>query len=193
MKIIKKNSEKGFALPLALLLLVVMTIMGATLVNITSTEHNANTNKDSNQQTFYAAESGISVAKNWMVGNISKFSSSPPNNLDGQLRFCKASFFPNLKSSNNGFYTERKSLNQIPELLQGASGDEATRLSKYSFEYFIAYTPDVDGNNSSGKKKSGTNNILYTIYSCGCNAAANTCSSQNNVIVPLEAVVTLVN
>lgn len=193
MKIIKKNSEKGFALPLALLLLVVMTIMGATLVNITSTEHNANTNKDSNQQTFYAAESGISVAKNWMVGNISKFSSSPPNNLDGQLRFCKASFFPNLKSSNNGFYTERKSLNQIPELLQGASGDEATRLSKYSFEYFIAYTPDVNGNNSSGKKKSGTNNILYTIYSCGCNAAANTCSSQNNVIVPLEAVVTLVN
>jgi len=193
MKIIKKNSEKGFALPLALLLLVVMTIMGATLVNITSTEHNANTNKDSNQQTFYAAESGISVAKNWMVGNISKFSSSPPNNLDGQLRFCKASFFPNLKSSNNGFYTERKSLNQIPELLQGASGDEATRLSKYSFEYFIAYTPDVYGNNSSGKKKSGTNNILYTIYSCGCNAAANTCSSQNNVIVPLEAVVTLVN
>ena len=73
MRIIKKNSEKGFALPLALLLLVVMTIMGATLVNITSTEHNANTNKDSNQQTFYAAESGISVAKNWMVKNISKF------------------------------------------------------------------------------------------------------------------------
>ena len=189
MKIIKKNSEKGFALPLALLLLVVMTIMGATLVNITSTEHNANTNKDSNQQTFYAAESGISVAKNWMVGNISKFSSSPPNNLDGQLRFCKASFFPNLKSSNNGFYTERKSLYPVIS----ASGDEATRLSNYSFEYFIAYSPDVNGNNSSGTKKSGTNNILYTIYSCGCNAAANTCSSQNNVIVPLEAVVTLIN
>ena len=69
-----------------------MTIMGATLVNITSSEHNANTNKDSNQQTFYAAESGISVAKSWMVGNISKFSASPPNNLDNQLRFCKASF-----------------------------------------------------------------------------------------------------
>ena len=193
MKIIKKNSERAFALPLALLLLVVMTIMGATLVNITSTEHNANTSKDSNQQTFYAAESGISVAKSWMVGNISKFSSSPPNNLDGQLRFCKASFFPNLRSSNNGFYTERKSLNQIRELLQGASKAEATRLSKYSFEYFIAYSPDANGNNSSGKKKSGTNNILYTIYSCGCNAAANNCNAQNNVIIPLEAVVTLVN
>ena len=156
MKIINKNSEKGFALPLALLLLVVMTIMGATLVNITSTEHNANTNKDSNQQTFYAAESGISVAKSWMVGNISKFSASPPNNLDSQLRFCKASFFPNLRSSNNGFYTERKTLNQVIS----ASGDEATRLSKYSFEYFIAYSPDANGNNSSGKK----NQELITFY-----------------------------
>ena len=189
MKNLKKNSEKGFALPLALLLLVVMTIMGATLVNITSTEHNANTNKDSNQQTFYAAESGISVAKSWMVGNISKFSASPPNNLDSQLRFCKASFFPNLRSSNNGFYTERKTLNQVIS----ASGDEATRLSKYSFEYFIAYSPDANGNNSSGRKKTGTNNILYTIYSCGCNESANKCNAQNNVIVPLEAVVTLVN
>ena len=47
MKTIKKNSEKVFALPLALLLLVVMTIMGATLVNITSSEHGSNTNKDS--------------------------------------------------------------------------------------------------------------------------------------------------
>ena len=188
-----KNNEKGFALPLALLLLVVMTIMGLTLVTITSNEHKANTDKDSNQQVFYAAESGISVAKSWMVGNITSFSSSPPNNLDSKLRFCKASFFPNLRSSNNGFHTDRKSLNQIPELLKGASRDEATRLSKYSFEYFIAYSPDVNGNNSSGKKKSGTNNILYTIYSCGCNAAANSCSSQNNVIVPLEAVVTLIN
>ena len=150
MKIIKKNSERGFALPLALLLLVVMTIMGATLVNITSTEHNANTNKDSNQQVFYAAESGISVAKSWMVGNIIKFSSSPPNDLDRRLRFCKASFFPNLRSSNNGFHTDRKSLNQVIS----SSGDEATRLGKYSFEYFIAYTPDQNGNNSSGKKPS---------------------------------------
>ena len=184
-----RKNEKGFALPLALLLLVVMTIMGLTLVTITSNEHNANNDKDGNQQTFYAAESGISVAKSWMVGNISKFSASPPNNLDGQLRFCKASFFPNLRTSNNGFHTERKSLNQVIS----ASGDEATRLSKYSFEYFIAYTPDQNGNNSSGKKKSGTNNVLYTIYSCGCNAAANSCNTQNNVIVPLEAVVTLIN
>ena len=74
-----------------------------------------------------------------------------------------------------------------------ASGDEATRLGKFSFEYFIAYSPDVNGNNSSAKKKSGTNNTLYTIYSCGCNESKDKCSAQSNIIVPLEAVVTLIN
>ena len=182
-----KNSEKGFALPLVLLLLVVMTIMGMTLVTITSNEHSANTDKDQSQQVFYAAESGISVAKKYMVDNTSKFNGSQ-SNLDGNLKFCKASFFPNLRTSN-GFHFDKKSLNEVIS----ASGDEATRLSKFSFEYFIAYSPDQNGYNSSAKIKSGTNNTLYTIYSCGCNETKDKCSAQSNIIVPLEAVVTLIN
>ena len=182
------NNEKGFALPLALLLLVVMTIMGTTLVTISSNEHNGNDDKDSNQQTFYAAESGISVAKKYMVDNTSLITGSSQRNLDGDLKFCKASFFPNLRTSN-GITLARKSLNEVIS----ASGDEATRLGKFSFEYFIAYSPDVNGNNSSAKKKSGTNNTLYTIYSCGCNESKDKCSAQSNIIVPLEAVVTLIN
>ena len=171
-----RNNEKGFALLLALLLFVVMTIMGAILVTITSNEHKANTDKDTSQQVFYAAESGISVAKKWMVDNTS------------DLRFCKATFFPNLRTAN-GFIVGRKSLNEVIS----ASGDEATRLSKYSFEYFITYSPDRNGYNSSAKKKPGTNNTLYTIYSCGCNERKDKCNAQSNTIVPLEAVVTLVN
>ena len=183
-----RNNEKGFALPLALLLLVVMTIMGATLVTISSNEHNANNKKDSNQQTFYAAESGISVAKKYMVDNISLITGSSPRNLDGDLKFCKASFFPNLKTSN-GFTLGRQSLNEVIS----ATGLEATRLGKFSFEYFIAYSPDKDGNNSSAKLKPGTNNKLYTIYSCGCNESKGKCNAQSNVIVPLEAVITFIN
>ena len=183
-----RKNEKGFALPLALLLLVVMTIMGLTLVTITSNEHNANNDKDGNQQTFYAAESGISVAKKYMVDNTSLITGSSQRNLDGDLKFCKASFFPNLRTSN-GITLGRKSLNEVIS----ATGTEATRLGKFSFEYFIAYSPDANGNNSSPKKKSGTNNILYTIYSCGCNEAKGSCNTQSNVIVPIEAVVTLVN
>jgi len=183
-----KNNKKGFALPLVLLLLVVMTIMGMTLVTISSNEHKANTDKDTSQQVFYAAESGISVAKKYMVDNTSIITGSSQMNLDRDLKFCKASFFPNLRTSN-GITLGRKSLNEVIS----ASGDEATRLSKFSFEYFIAYSPDQNGNNSSAKKKSGTNNTLYTIYSCGCNETKDKCSAKSNVIVPLEAVVTLVN
>ena len=183
-----KNNEKGFALPLVLLLLVVMTIMSATLIAITSSEHKANTDKDTSQQVFYSAESGIAVAKKYMVDNTSIITGSSQKNLDNDLKFCKASFFPNLRTSN-GFTLGRKSLNEVIS----ASGDEATRLSKFSFEYFIAYSPDQNGNNSSAKKKSGTNNTLYTIYSCGCNETKDKCSAKSNIIVPLEAVVTLVN
>ncbi len=55
------KNERGFALPISLLLFVVMTIMGLTLVTITSKEHSANIDKDNSQQVFYAAESGISI------------------------------------------------------------------------------------------------------------------------------------
>ena len=188
MKNLKNNSEKGFALPVALLLLVVMTVMGATLVSISSGDISANNERDSTQQTFYAAESGIAVAKKYMVNNASSITGSSQRNLDGDLRFCKTSFFPNLVGTN-GFVFGRQSLNDVIS----SSGKEATRLGKYSFEYFIAYSPDENGNNSSAKKKPGTNNILYTIYSCGCNESKDKCSAQNNVIVPIEAVVTLVN
>jgi hypothetical protein len=170
-----------------------MTIMGATLVTISSNEHSANTDKDQSQQAFYAAESGISVAKKWMVDNIPIVSGSPPNNLDSKIKFCKATFFPNLLSSNNGFWTERISLSEVITASGPDAVNEATRLGKFSFEYFIAYSPDQNGNNSSAKTKSGTNNVLYTIYSCGCDEAKDKCSAQSNVIVPLEAVVTLVN
>ena len=64
-----KNTEKGFALPLALLLLVVMTLMGAVLVSITVGDIRANNEKDYSQQAFYAAESGITHAKKWMKTN----------------------------------------------------------------------------------------------------------------------------
>jgi Tfp pilus assembly protein PilX len=184
-----KKTEQGFALPLALLLLVVMTIMGSILVNVTSKEHNANNNKDSNQQTFYAAESGIAIAKKWMADNMTALAATPPNNLNAKIRFCKATFFPNLVNSNNGFHTSRQSLSEV---ITGTTAAETIRLSNYSFEYFIAYSPDSNGNNTIAKKKTGTNNILYTIYSCGCNKSKDNCNSSDT-IVPLEAVVTLVN
>ena len=183
-----KNNEKGFALPLALLLLVVMTIMGTTLVSITSKDHKANTNKDMNQQVFYAAESGISQAKKYLVDTTTL---TPQNSPNSKSRFCKTSFFPNLNQSTVKAINTYVGKENLSTLIS-ASGDENTRLSKYSFEYFITYTPDSNGNTSSMRYKAGTKNTYFTIHSCGCNERKDKCTAQSNIIVPLEAVVTLI-
>ena len=181
-----RNNQKGFALPLALLLLVVMTLMGLTLVSITAGDIKANSEKDYSQQAFYAAESGISVAKKYMADNTSLITGSSQKNLDRDLKFCKTEYFPNLRGTN-GFTLGRKSLNEVIS----ASGDEQERLSNFSFEYFIAYSPDQNGYTDNPKKKPGTNKTYYTIFSCGCDGSKTKCKSQNNKIVALEAVVTL--
>ena len=203
MKIKKyKKSERGFALVLALLLLVVMSLMGATLVMIASSDHKQNNLLDSNQQAFYAAETGITIAKKWIVETSSSKTLSPGGSP--AITFCKTNFFPNLnqgsiKAINN--YVGRKTLNAV---ISGASSDEQKRLVKYQYEFFITLTPDANGNTSTLKTKTVTGLVgssiaegtsykagstsmatYYTIFSCG--------KGENDTIVPLEAVVTLTN
>ena len=203
------KNERGFALPLVLLLLVVMTIMGTTLITITSGEHKANTNKDISQQTFYAAESGITEAKKWMVANSNLFKTISPNYVDRDLRFCKTSMFPNIINNSKGFKIERKSLNEV---ITNTTSDELERLKKFSYEYFITYSPDVIGATNTAKTKtaarsegtsitegtsykaSGTDTATYyNIYSCGCSDTKNNCDRNKDTLVRLEQVVTLVH
>jgi type IV pilus assembly protein PilX len=201
------NNEKGFALPLTLLLLVVMTIMGATLITVITGEHKANTDKDTNQQVFYAAESGIAIAKKWMETETSTLESASATARDGSLKFCKTTLFPNLKNNSNSFHASENTLSNV---ITGASREEKERLGKYSFEYFITYSPNASGvptiktktvastegssvtQGTAYKSTTTTSAIYYTIYSCGCDNTVASCNAQNNIIIPLEAVVTLV-
>ena len=204
-----KNKEKGFALPLALLLLVVMGLMSSILISKTTTEHKANTTKDLGQQAFYAAESGIAEAKKWMVDNSDTLKTKNPSDIDGNLRFCTTSMFPNIISGSKGFRYEKRNLSDI---IGNLSQDEAKRLNNFSYEYFITYSPDVSGATNTAKtktaaksegtsitegtsyKKSGTNTATYyTIYSCGCNNSHNKCDKNKDTLVRLEQEVTLVN
>ena len=200
------KDERGFALPISLLLFVVMTIMGLTLVTITSKEHSANTDKDNNQQVFYAAESGISIAKTWMTTETSKLESASQNARDGSLKFCKTTLFPNLKNNSNSLHSGS---NQLSNVILGISGKEKERLEKYSYEYFITYSPNISGDPTIKTKtvastggtdisegtsyKSAATSLAtyYTIYSCGCNNTVSSCNNKNNIIIPLEAVVTV--
>lgn len=207
---LKKKNEHAFALPLALLLLVVMSLMGTILISKTTTEHNSNTTKDLSQQSFYAAESGITAAKNWMVSDAGQdlLKNSSPSNIDRDLKFCKTSMFPNIISGSQGFKIERKSLNQV---IDNLSADELKRLKKFSYEYFITYTPAANGSTTTAKtktanvsegasitegtsyKQSGAKTATYyTIYSCGCNNSANSCNINSDSITRLEQDVTLI-
>ena len=207
MKNILKKNENGFALPLALLLLVVMSLMASILISKITSEHKANTLKDANQQAFYAAESGITLAKKWMVTNSDTLKNAPPISIDGG--FCRTSMFPNIVSGSKGLKTDSKNLNEV---ITNTTDDELERLKKFSYEYFITYSPDVIGATNTAKTKtaaksegtsitvgtsykaSGTDTATYyTIYSCGCGNSKNNCDRNKDTLVRLEQVVTLVH
>jgi len=182
------NLNKGFALQIALFLLVVMSVMASTLMNVSSTDHKNNDLKDTNQQAFYAAESGISQAKKYIVNQKNL---TPQNDPNGNLKFCKTSLFPNLKQGSVRAINNYIGSNNLNELISGSSTTENQRLSNFSFEYFITYSPDINGFTNNPKKKPGTNNIYYSIFACGCNGTKTACRINTNTIIPLEAVVTI--
>jgi len=207
MKNILKKNENGFALPFALLLLVVMSLMASILISKITSEHKANTLKDANQQAFYAAESGITLAKKWMVTNSDTLKNASPISIDGG--FCRTSMFPNIVSGSKGLKTDSKNLNEV---ITNTTDDELERLKKFSYEYFITYSPDVIGATNTAKTKtaaksegtsitvgtsykaSGTDTATYyTIYSCGCGNSKNNCDRNKDTLVRLEQVVTLVH
>ena len=208
MKIKKhKQSEKGFAIALALIMLLVMSLMGATLVMVAANDHKKNAIKDSNQQAFYAAETGITEAKKWLATQSSLSANNDPSS---KLKFCKTSSFSNLSSVKAiNDYVGSKRLDEI--ITVSGDKDEKERLKKFSYEFFITYTPDQNGNTSTAKTKTvagstgssvdegtayksgGTSaGTHYTIFSCGCNAAGSNCKQGNNTIVNLIADVVLV-
>ena len=198
----KRKNEKGFAIALALLMLVAMSLMGASLMVIAASDHKQNGNLNIKQQSFYAAETGITEAKKWLSTQSALTIGSDPSN---QLSFCKTSLFPELSNPKAvKDYIEKKDLS---ELIVGES-----KLSDYSYEYFITYTPDASGNTQNaitstvsgatgGDISQGTNYkntgtstaTYYNVYSCGCDANKNSCNSDSNVITALQSTITLTN
>ena len=204
-----KKSEQGFAIALALLMMIVMSLMGTSLVYLASSDHKSNTDKDIDQQTFYAAETGIAQAQRYLVtqSDAGTLTLGGINAINASIRFCSISLFSNL--SSNTFvamndYIERASLAS----LINATGAEKERLENYTYEYYITRTPDANGQTNSLKTKTVTGQTgtsiatgtsyktggsstatYYTIWSCGCNAA--NCTDGDNVVT-LETVVTLI-
>lgn len=64
-----RKKEKGFALILALVLLLVMSLMGGSLIVIASGDHKSNNTSDEYQQVFYVAETALIEGEKWITDN----------------------------------------------------------------------------------------------------------------------------
>ena len=217
-----KKSEKGFALALALIMLVVMSLMGTTLALIVANDHKKNGDVDSDQQAFYAAETGIAQARKWLATGPD-LSLAKPN-----PEFCSTESFDSLvgsvKAINTG-YVGKNTLDNIitPTGTSEEKDKEKERLEQFRYEYFVTYTPDPNGDTDpavakefGGKKlvpreksvaastgssitegtsyKSSDTNMgtHYTIFSCGCKGSISKCKKGENRVIKLRADVVLV-
>lgn len=196
-KKIKKNNhqrQKGFALVLAILLLVVMSIMGVTLVTIVSGDFNENEKRDEYQQSLYAAETAVNDAKVWLrkTGLPTLPTSPPPFNGGGVTSWCQVSRFNDLSDLANTFIVGSatsggKNFNTIIN----STGDDKIKYESFEFYWFVTYPPTWDeatgkyktttqikasssgatgSNISEGaeyKGQSTSSGLYYKIYACG--------------------------
>ena len=65
-----KNNEKGFALVLSLVLLLVMSLMGGALIIVASGDHESNNVSDQYQQTFYVAETALYEGERYLLNQF---------------------------------------------------------------------------------------------------------------------------
>ena len=66
----KKDNEKGFALVLSLVLLLVMSLMGGSLIVISSGDHQNNDTSDKYQQAFYVAETALLEGEKYIINQF---------------------------------------------------------------------------------------------------------------------------
>tara|TARA_Y100001936_G_scaffold42082_1_gene40751 strand:+ start:859 stop:1803 length:945 start_codon:yes stop_codon:yes gene_type:complete len=65
----RQSSEKGFALVLSLVLLLVMSLMGGALIVVASGDHKNNNTSDEYQQAFYVAETALIEGEKYIADN----------------------------------------------------------------------------------------------------------------------------
>ncbi len=153
-----KKKEEGFIIVLAILLLLVMSLIGTTLVVIASNDYRGNTLRDHNQQTLYAAETGIQEAKRYLGEQVKKGQSlNSGAHPDAYAQFCKTIFFTSLNHETKKHNKENSvkaiilasnkvvSSNRLDNLISSNDKTEQKRLAKYQYEYFITRTPRQGG------------------------------------------------
>jgi Tfp pilus assembly protein PilX len=201
----KNNNERAFALVLAILLLVVMSIMGVTLVAIVSNDFKENDRRDYYQNALYAAETAVAAAKKDLaikaktslpVASNSTWNSSP--------NFCRPAKFKSLDSSKVYLVAESSGAVLLNNELKSTDSNETKKFSQYKYYYFITNAPDsfgntlnpvnvaVSGGSGSGTSISEQNSYntqstsqarRYSIFACGL--------GEDNTVASLDVIILL--
>ena len=65
-----RKNEKGFALVLSLVLMLVMSLMGGALIVISAGDHHSNNRSEDYQQTFYVAETALIEGERYILNQF---------------------------------------------------------------------------------------------------------------------------
>ena len=195
MKKLKKNIE-GFTLVMSILILLVMSLIGVTMITLIRGEYSENERRDYYQQTLYAAETAINLGKNWLKkANLPELSISPsPWNGGGSSinSWCPSSLFVELPATNiNYVIQDAGSVVDLNSIMQSTDVAEREKFLSYELFWFVAYPSVWDGtryvnnvkvvatstqnaNAKSGSidestskvSQSSSSGYFYTIYAC---------------------------
>ncbi len=207
-----KKNEKGFALVLGLVLLLVMSLMGGALIVISSGDHKNNNIGDNYQQTFYVAEAGLLAGERFLMNQymgpweegtrVTASRNLPANVVEPNETSCLRSF-PGIDTDTfkvaevNPTATEEWKGNFqqwfLDLIVDHVPEAEHEYLVNFHYEYFlhrVGAAPFV-GYGASIKKGASDDRIdgmAYRVYSCGIYSGGRT-----ELIVPLEALIVVQN
>ena len=124
------NNEKGFALVLSLVLMLVMSLMGGALIVISAGDHQGNNKNENYQQTFYVAETALLEGEKYILNQA-----LGPWNVKSHTRDMKKR---NLPSNTINFPTNITQKNYNSSL----SSDIYLKVSDTCFNSFqtVSYT-----------------------------------------------------
>ena len=166
----KNIKEKGFALILSLVLLIAMSLMGGSLILITSEDHKSNNLVDVEQQTFHVAEMALIEGERyladqyqgpleWDAGTQAAVRNLASANLPINLN---TAFIGTMVPSTNGIIC-RNSFRNLPNNLQVIDLDPTTPATSeglsFNFGEFLAAS-----NIPTGNDQAFLNNFHYEYF-----------------------------
>ena len=156
----KNIKEKGFALILSLVLLIAMSLMGGSLILITSEDHKSNNLVDAEQQAFHVAEMALQEGEifltnqyqgplEWDAGTQTAIRNLALRNLPINLN---TAFIGTMVPSTNGIIC-RNSFRNLPNNLQVIDLAPATAAVSeglsFNFGAFLAASSIPTGNDQA--------------------------------------------